>query len=144
MPRRRGGYVRDPPTLEANDTVDADVISAAIALAKGNEDHSLGAKVYGWERWLWSKTSVKLRPGDGPTPCIRNDEVGRIREATVVLVGNLAPRVGEPDRKPGAEGGPVGRRGPGAVASERQRDSQDRSEERRVGKECRSRWSPYH
>ena len=22
--------------------------------------------------------------------------------------------------------------------------SQDRSEERRVGKECRSRWSPYH
>src|SRR2546422_3739942 len=24
------------------------------------------------------------------------------------------------------------------------RDSDDRSEERRVGKECRSRWSPYH
>ena len=23
-------------------------------------------------------------------------------------------------------------------------DSYDRSEERRVGKECRSRWSPYH
>ena len=23
-------------------------------------------------------------------------------------------------------------------------DGQDRSEERRVGKECRSRWSPYH
>ena len=23
-------------------------------------------------------------------------------------------------------------------------DSDDRSEERRVGKECRSRWSPYH
>src|SRR5256885_15661102 len=23
-------------------------------------------------------------------------------------------------------------------------DAQDRSEERRVGKECRSRWSPYH
>src|SRR5690348_18010376 len=23
-------------------------------------------------------------------------------------------------------------------------DSQERSEERRVGKECRSRWSPYH
>src|SRR5262245_65536589 len=28
--------------------------------------------------------------------------------------------------------------GPGAA------DSPDRSEERRVGKECRSRWSPYH
>ena len=24
------------------------------------------------------------------------------------------------------------------------RDGKDRSEERRVGKECRSRWSPYH
>ena len=24
------------------------------------------------------------------------------------------------------------------------RDFRDRSEERRVGKECRSRWSPYH
>ena len=23
-------------------------------------------------------------------------------------------------------------------------DAEDRSEERRVGKECRSRWSPYH
>src|SRR5215813_9387376 len=26
----------------------------------------------------------------------------------------------------------------------RGRDGRDRSEERRVGKECRSRWSPYH
>src|SRR5256885_4764256 len=25
-----------------------------------------------------------------------------------------------------------------------QREAEDRSEERRVGKECRSRWSPYH
>ena len=25
-----------------------------------------------------------------------------------------------------------------------QRDKVERSEERRVGKECRSRWSPYH
>src|SRR5580658_9648179 len=25
-----------------------------------------------------------------------------------------------------------------------ERDARDRSEERRVGKECRSRWSPYH
>ena len=27
---------------------------------------------------------------------------------------------------------------------EEEADSGDRSEERRVGKECRSRWSPYH
>src|SRR3989441_11615759 len=31
-----------------------------------------------------------------------------------------------------------------AVGHESLRRAQDRSEERRVGKECRSRWSPYH
>ena len=31
-----------------------------------------------------------------------------------------------------------------AVAALRQSGAQARSEERRVGKECRSRWSPYH
>src|SRR2546422_11076167 len=30
------------------------------------------------------------------------------------------------------------------VAAERVQQSRQRSEERRVGKECRSRWSPYH
>src|SRR2546430_16355290 len=29
-------------------------------------------------------------------------------------------------------------------ASDRRKDGVERSEERRVGKECRSRWSPYH
>ena len=27
---------------------------------------------------------------------------------------------------------------------EKNKDTEERSEERRVGKECRSRWSPYH
>src|SRR3989440_2467962 len=42
------------------------------------------------------------------------------------------------------------RRRPGALARRpdrscsRSRDGASRSEERRVGKECRSRWSPYH
>ena len=31
-----------------------------------------------------------------------------------------------------------------AVNRKRRKDSNARSEERRVGKECRSRWSPYH
>src|SRR2546429_8051495 len=31
-----------------------------------------------------------------------------------------------------------------AVESAAKQDTQRRSEERRVGKECRSRWSPYH
>src|SRR2546428_11448024 len=33
---------------------------------------------------------------------------------------------------------------PGPTSSDRRRRDEDRSEERRVGKECRSRWSPYH
>src|SRR6478752_9198796 len=33
---------------------------------------------------------------------------------------------------------------PGSVESPRWSATQTRSEERRVGKECRSRWSPYH
>ena len=32
----------------------------------------------------------------------------------------------------------------GAKSSEASFGGNDRSEERRVGKECRSRWSPYH
>ena len=32
----------------------------------------------------------------------------------------------------------------GAFMPERAHDTDARSEERRVGKECRSRWSPYH
>src|ERR1017187_1076164 len=35
------------------------------------------------------------------------------------------------------------RRYPGATATSRYADLLERSEERRVGKECRSRWSPY-
>src|SRR5688572_31698019 len=35
-------------------------------------------------------------------------------------------------------------RGRAAVAADRARRPGARSEERRVGKECRSRWSPYH
>src|SRR2546421_1880363 len=60
----------------------------------------------------------------------------------------LVPQVVPGDQVPGAalKGDAVGvdepfghRASRGAVA-----DSRPRSEERRVGKECRSRWSPYH
>ena len=30
------------------------------------------------------------------------------------------------------------------TSDEEEKESEERSEERRVGKECRSRWSPYH
>src|SRR2546426_8210368 len=42
----------------------------------------------------------------------------------------IAPAVAEPRPEPGKEGS--------------QEKDEPRSEERRVGKECRSRWSPYH
>ena len=33
---------------------------------------------------------------------------------------------------------------PMAMKADSAKEKKDRSEERRVGKECRSRWSPYH
>src|SRR5256886_2566603 len=60
----------------------------------------------------------------------------------------IAPRVVEPElevalavRNAAAHGQPVAREAARALAG---RDPLQRSEERRVGKECRSRWSPYH
>ena len=51
------------------------------------------------------------------------------------------PLIGE-DREPVAErdGSPP----EPCIRAEMSWDNYDRSEERRVGKECRSRWSPYH
>src|SRR5256885_5409840 len=49
-----------------------------------------------------------------------------------------------PDRRKASEGGAPGDRQPSWNARYRQPLHRDRSEERRVGKECRSRWSPYH
>src|SRR6266851_4649146 len=40
--------------------------------------------------------------------------------------------------------GPAGQRPPAEIERAIQIPRQGRSEERRVGKECRSRWSPYH
>ena len=40
--------------------------------------------------------------------------------------------------------GHLNREHPDPVAHEHVVDTRERSEERRVGKECRSRWSPYH
>src|SRR5260370_13628985 len=49
------------------------------------------------------------------------------------------PGPGWRDRRPARNRGVLHGAGPLAL-----RDRQRRSEERRVGKECRSRWSPYH
>src|SRR5690606_6198105 len=54
------------------------------------------------------------------------------------LLGELRERLAEPRQEPGTD--------PGQVTEPFQQRGKagTRSEERRVGKECRSRWSPYH
>src|SRR3712207_9068028 len=58
------------------------------------------------------------------------------------LVGAEQDRVavGSPVERPAVMEGPEGQLARGAAG----RGDDERSEERRVGKECRSRWSPYH
>src|SRR5258707_3012961 len=51
-----------------------------------------------------------------------------------------APRRAD-DQAPATDSAP---RDNNAAADKTARNNSDRSEERRVGKECRSRWSPYH
>ena len=65
-PGRRGGDVRDTPTLEVNHAVDPDVIPAAVALAERHEDHSLGAKIHRGERWVGLATGIEPRPYHRP------------------------------------------------------------------------------
>ena len=52
---------------------------------------------------------------------------------------NDVDQVGLQNGEAAAQGGDLSQRGSGVLAA-----CQERSEERRVGKECRSRWSPYH
>ena len=49
-----------------------------------------------------------------------------------------------PDTKGGVKFNPDGTLDRGAMLAIMNPDDKARSEERRVGKECRSRWSPYH
>ena len=75
--------------------------------------------------------------------CASGIDGPREAEAVVPLAG-FAGRAPGPDRRPEAPG----THGPGAAADHTLRARRGtpwiRSEERRVGKECRSRWSPYH
>ena len=56
-----------------------------------------------------------------------------------------APRsTGSSVHAPSGEAGAVQENARGGVSDAAARRAAERSEERRVGKECRSRWSPYH
>src|SRR2546430_6053374 len=63
---------------------------------------------------------------------------GRSGEGVRYLESPHSGPAGPRGRRAGARRGPPGRRRRTASAAP------DRSEERRVGKECRSRWAPYH
>src|ERR1035441_4340548 len=66
----------------------------------------------------------------------------RLEEAFLDLRGDSEPVVGDFNDGPG--GAPCGRGWIGLLREDADGDIAARSEERRVGKECRSRWSPYH
>ena len=65
-------------------------------------------------------------------------------------LGGLAPAGQKPDGEDGDDVGAADRQGEEhrvlnpALGPQDAPEQDDRSEERRVGKECRSRWSPYH
>src|SRR5215216_7781140 len=69
---------------------------------------------------------------------IRDDLVTGVQTCALPISDDVGRSPREPRERLRAAGGRDGRRG-GRRARRRRR-----SEERRVGKECRSRWSPYH
>src|SRR5258706_2803228 len=86
--------------------------------------------------FLYAKAAT--RPEHQRLPDIRKGEFEALRERT------LAPDFGPTKVHPTAGVTAIGAR-PFLVAFNVYLDTQEiRSEERRVGKECRSRWSPYH
>src|SRR2546430_13702207 len=69
-----------------------------------------------------------------------------IRDLTVTGVQTCALPISHPRLagRPGHFGYPSPRQGIQQARLAYVRSTDERSEERRVGKECRSRWSPYH
>src|SRR3712207_7448715 len=80
---------------------------------------------------------------------IRDIGVTGVQTCALPILAGTAPsssRAVAP-RAPGRRNAPRAAGGPGRRTTPRGRvllRSGERSEERRVGKECRSRWSPYH
>src|SRR2546422_1432173 len=92
-------------------------------------------------RWVDSYVFFFFQAEDG----IRDVAVTGVQTCALPISRFLGGRPREPSERGGAAGGAV-EQDCGRVEGLRVRQGQgpDRSEERRVGKECRSRWSPYH
>src|SRR3712207_3221057 len=90
----------------------------------------------------WDLAGRTARKLTGPGPATTREEpadvVRELHEASATAVAHVEGLTG---LRP-VEGGPV----PEVAVVDRPGwvDANTRSEERRVGKECRSRWSPYH
>src|SRR5256885_12131673 len=68
-----------------------------------------------------------------------------VEETTVFVLGAADGNHGAPAVRDGKRScGALAQRGPRRQDADDEIDEDERSEERRVGKECRSRWSPYH
>src|SRR3712207_6817961 len=85
-------------------------------------------------------TPSDLEGVQGLRPVLHRDEFVAVEMP--LLSGERIHHVGEPVAMVIADSPHAAEDGADAVAVEY--EPQERSEERRVGKECRSRWSPYH
>src|SRR2546425_10573203 len=73
---------------------------------------------------------------------LKTSETDAAELARLMVGREVLLRIAKPDAKPGAA--VLGAHGLTIVGRDGSKRVDDRSEERRVGKECRSRWSPYH
>src|SRR3712207_9573755 len=80
--------------------------------------------------------SINTAPPRGGTPDEMEDALEEAAEEAEELAEELAESAPPPTTDPGTGTGTTGTGTTGTGTG--------RSEERRVGKECRSRWSPYH
>src|SRR5256885_15119322 len=88
----------------------------------------------------WSSDVLFRSPAEGVTGQIQGSSV-TINAASIDNQGTLLAKSG--DAKLTASAGGIANTGTVAASGGLQLQA-SRSEERRVGKECRSRWSPYH
>src|SRR3989441_11505861 len=85
---------------------------------------------------IFQKYDVSFSLGDGLRPGCLADASDEAQFSELKVLGELTKKAWEYDVQVMIEG-------PGHIPMD-QIELQVRSEERRVGKECRSRWSPYH
>src|SRR5229473_836241 len=128
---------RDEPLFEiSTDKVDAEIPSpAAGTLTEIRFKEGETVEV---------NTVVAVLDGDGAQPAAKPEASAPVREATPTTTESSppeSPKVAPPAavERPKPVITTTERGAPTAAAS-----PPPRSEERRVGKECRSRWSPYH